>query len=88
MTLAAVLSSFTERFAFTRKDNQKGDHDMSEYLSPKQAAEKFNLSEPTMRQWRMRGEGPAYTKAGALVRYRAEDIEAWLNAARVETAQR
>jgi len=31
----------------------------------------------TLANWRCRGEGPRYVKAGARVAYRWQDIEAW-----------
>jgi predicted DNA-binding transcriptional regulator AlpA len=32
----------------------------------------------TLAQWRYLGKGPAYVKVGRHVRYRAEDVDAWL----------
>jgi hypothetical protein len=33
--------------------------------------------------WRYRGEGPPYLRVGGSIRYRAVDIERWLDAQRV-----
>jgi predicted DNA-binding transcriptional regulator AlpA len=38
-----------------------------------------------VRKWRLFNEGPAYVKVGRLVRYRQADIDAFLNANRVQT---
>lgn len=37
----------------------------------------------TLEQWACKGRGPAYTRVGRHVRYRWEDVEAWLDAQRV-----
>ena len=36
------------------------------------------LSVASVRRWRLFRQGPKYLKIGAAVRYRAEDISAWL----------
>ena len=36
------------------------------------------LSVASVRRWRLLRQGPKYLKIGAAVRYRAEDITAWL----------
>lgn len=47
-----------------------------------QAAELLDVSTPTLTRWRQQGTGPTYVKLGegpkAPVRYRPEDIEAYL----------
>lgn len=42
-------------------------------------AARLRIRENTLRQWRMKGEGPRAIKVGRLVRYRLEDVEAWEN---------
>ena len=32
----------------------------------------------TLTNWRYSGRGPAYVKDGGMVRYRREDIDAWI----------
>jgi predicted DNA-binding transcriptional regulator AlpA len=36
------------------------------------------LSVASVRRWRLLRQGPKYIKIGAAVRYKAEDISAWL----------
>lgn len=48
-------------------------------ISPKQAAETFGLNEGTLANWRSQKRGPKYYKVGRLVKYRLEDVEAWVN---------
>ncbi len=37
-----------------------------------------DLSVGSVRRWRLLRQGPKYIKIGAAVRYKAEDISAWL----------
>ncbi|MEO8592308.1 MAG: helix-turn-helix domain-containing protein [Candidatus Solibacter sp.] len=36
------------------------------------------LSVASVRRWRLDGKGPKYLKIGSAVRYRPEDVAAWL----------
>lgn len=57
-------------------------------LNTKQAAAALNLSVLTLCDWRCRGTGPTFLKAGRCVRYRRSDLEAWLNSRTIRnTAQ-
>ena len=38
------------------------------------------LSVASVRRWRLFGRGPKYLKIGSSVRYRAEDLQSWLDA--------
>lgn len=55
---------------------------MKRLLSTKEVAEVVGLTDQTLRQWRMRGEGPPYYRVGDgrryRVRYDIEKVEAWL----------
>jgi hypothetical protein len=57
-------------------------------MSEAQVAEVFGKPARTLRQWRYLGIGPKYLKVGATVRYRARDVEAWLEAQEQEPAAR
>jgi predicted DNA-binding transcriptional regulator AlpA len=54
------------------------------FLTDTQLAEVLGISVAAIRRWRIEGRGPKFTKlgelrnSGVLVRYRAEDVEAWL----------
>ena len=50
---------------------------MSEYLTTMEAAEALKMSASTLSKMRSRQEGPPYSKLGATVRYRREDLDAW-----------
>jgi predicted site-specific integrase-resolvase len=41
----------------------------------KEAAEDLGLSVHTLRGWRVKGEGPEFTKCGGAVRYAPEQLE-------------
>ncbi len=47
-------------------------------LNEHDVAHLTGLSVASVRRWRLIREGPKYLKLGAAVRYRAEDIAAWL----------
>ena len=54
-------------------------------LNEREAAGVIACSVALLRKWRLFDEGPAYCKIGRLVRYRQEDLNAFLNSHRVET---
>jgi len=43
-------------------------------------ARRLNLSKSTLEKLRVFGGGPPFLKLGRLVRYRVEDLDAWMNA--------
>jgi hypothetical protein len=45
------------------------------------------VTEATLADWRYRRRGPAFVKVGRLVRYRPEDLDAWLDAQRTAGAR-
>jgi excisionase family DNA binding protein len=47
-------------------------------LSPKEAAAALSLGLRTLARLRERGEGPRWINVGRSVRYRVEDLKAWL----------
>jgi len=51
-------------------------------FTTKQAAEILGLKPTTLEVWRTRGDGPVYMKIGRAVRYRREDLESFMEAAR------
>jgi predicted DNA-binding transcriptional regulator AlpA len=52
---------------------------VAKYASDVLLEKLYDINRRTWRQWRMRGQGPRYTKVGArLVRYDLRDVEAWL----------
>lgn len=48
------------------------------FLDPKAAAAFLGVSWLTLADWRVKGTGPAYSRAGRLIRYRKSTLEAWL----------
>jgi predicted DNA-binding transcriptional regulator AlpA len=47
-------------------------------LNEHQVADSCAISVLTLRKWRVEGRGPRYVKIGTLVRYRPEDVDAWI----------
>ena len=59
---------------------------MDELLKAPELSKTLGVPEGTLQDWRYRGIGPRYLKIGKHVRYRAIDVEAWLDAQTVVTA--
>jgi predicted DNA-binding transcriptional regulator AlpA len=54
-------------------------------MNEKQVAEFLAVTVHALRRWRFESRGPQFIKLeGRLVRYRQEDVEAWLAAQQVE----
>jgi len=47
-------------------------------LNEHEVARITGLSVASVRRWRLSRQGPKYLKIGAAVRYRPEDVSAWL----------
>jgi len=54
---------------------------MTELLTEEQARVLLHMSKKALQGWRYRGEGPPFVKLGACVRYRLEDLQAYVLAA-------
>ena len=55
---------------------------MSRYMTTSEVADVTRAPVETVRWWRHVGKGPKSFKVGRRVLYAAEDVEAWLEAAR------
>ena len=53
---------------------------MQNFLTEKEVALQINVSLASLRRWRLLQQGPRFIKIGALVRYRPEDLEHWMEA--------
>lgn len=53
-------------------------HTIGELLNEHDVARITGLSVASVRRWRLIRQGPRYLKIGAAVRYKVEDITAWL----------
>ena len=57
-------------------------------LNEREAACHLKVSPKTLTRWRWKGVGPAFVKVGArAVRYREEDLQAFLEAGRQSPAE-
>jgi hypothetical protein len=52
--------------------------------TPDQAAEFLQIPVRQLQQWRWLGIGPAYIKVGRAVRYRQTDLDAYIEAHRIQ----
>lgn len=53
---------------------------MTKLLSINDVSDYLDIPVGTLYQWRTRGYGPAGRRIGKHVRYRPEDVEAWIDA--------
>ncbi|EFD51811.1 DNA binding domain, excisionase family [Micrococcus luteus SK58] len=53
---------------------------MKELMTPDELSEYTGTPVHTLAHWRYVGRGPRFVKLGRAVRYRAEDVRAWLEA--------
>jgi len=53
-------------------------------MDTRDAARYLGVAYQTLNLWRVEDRGPAYLRLGRLVRYRQADLDAWLEARRVE----
>lgn len=53
-------------------------------LTESHLAKKFDIAAATWRKWRARGRGPAFYRLGGKIRYALTDVEAWIQASRVQ----
>lgn len=56
-------------------------------LGPEDLAGYLGVPLKTIYRWRYRGEGPASYRVGRHVRYKLEDVEAWLQARREQNGR-
>lgn len=54
-------------------------HTFEQLLSEQDVARITGMSVATVRRWRLLRQGPRFVKLGAAVRYRPEDVDAWIN---------
>lgn len=53
---------------------------MNTLLTEEDVAKQLHVSVASLRRWRLEMRGPQFIKVGSLVRYRPEELEAWLAA--------
>lgn len=53
--------------------------EMNHLMNEHDIASLTGLSVASVRRWRLLRQGPRYLKIGAAVRYRPEDLKAWLD---------
>jgi predicted DNA-binding transcriptional regulator AlpA len=51
---------------------------MGNFLTEKDVAKQISVSLASLRRWRLVNSGPRFVKVGALVRYRPEDLQHWM----------
>jgi excisionase family DNA binding protein len=51
---------------------------MVSLMTENEVSKRLNVSVASLRRWRLLRRGPAFVKVGSLVRYSADDLDAWL----------
>ena len=51
----------------------------SHLVTPSQLADRIGIKETTLANWRVIGRGPRFIRVGRAIRYRIEEVEAWLD---------
>lgn len=62
----------------TCKRESVADERLQILLNEHEVAQITSMSLGTVRRWRLLRQGPRYLKIGAAVRYKPEDVSAWL----------
>jgi len=52
----------------------------SPLLTEAHTASRLGVSLPTLRRWRRYGKGPRHFRLGGIIRYRPEDVDAFITA--------
>lgn len=52
---------------------------LSRLMTMREVSAETGIEWETLRRWRKNGEGPPAGKFGSSVRYRAEDVQAWID---------
>jgi predicted DNA-binding transcriptional regulator AlpA len=68
-----VNEAIEERIKMTTANNN-----LETLLNEQAVARITSMSLATVRRWRLLGKGPKYLKVGSAVRYRPEDLAAWI----------
>jgi hypothetical protein len=53
---------------------------MPSLMTEQQVSQQIQVSLAALRKWRVERRGPRFVKVGPLVRYRADDLVAWIEA--------
>jgi excisionase family DNA binding protein len=53
------------------------NHDTKRFLTTDEASRYLAVSGRTLERWRLVGEGPPFSKLGALCRYAVDDLDRW-----------
>ena len=57
-------------------------------LTLRQASEYLGISQAALRTWKRNGKGPAFFRAGKLLRFRKCDLDAWIEEQLVDPKQK
>jgi predicted DNA-binding transcriptional regulator AlpA len=67
-----------------KNKDSKGGTEMNKVVNDQESAEMLGVAPQTLRNWRSLRKGPPYLKVGRAVRYRQEDLIAYLDKRRID----
>ena len=74
-----TISSLAERLAALERDLAGACAPaLNGLLTPPALADRLEVTERTLSEWRITGRGPAFIRLGKTVRYRPSAVETWL----------
>lgn len=70
------------RLTYMNMASGNQDDEGDRLITSEELAEELRVKVDTLRQWRHKKTGPAFTRVGRFVRYRRSDVDAYLEANR------
>lgn len=88
MPVEEFQSLVRESIRRTLHEELKNFNQTPEVMREKEAAKYLGLTPNTLRQYRVRGTGPVYSKTGSVITYLKSDLDFYLQQAKVKTFNR
>lgn len=85
MPVEEFQSLVRESIRRTLHEELKNFSQTPEVMRERDAAKYLGLTPNTLRQYRVRGTGPAYSKTGSVITYTKADLDFYLQQAKVKT---
>jgi len=83
--LACAVNGDCRSITITDVDRYGREHAVTEYLTTQEVAAALRTPAETVRYWRHIGKGPKSFKVGRRVLYAVEDVEAFVEEARIKS---
>lgn len=79
--LSMSISKIVREALFQAAEQARGEQATVKrlLLDEREVGELLGIASKTLGNWRSLGKGPPFIKLGALVRYRPDDVQAWVD---------